>query len=295
VRVLVTGGTGYVGAHFVQALGEAGHAVTILARDPRRVPSLASIAGVTLVRGDVCDAGAVREASAGHDALVHNALVWGDEAAERDLADPRATSSVLTIAAASGVKHLVYTSSTAVHRPFRAFMSVDDALRPTDLYGVSKATGELALWAIAHEHDIAATVIRAAPVVGPPAAHDAPFKSDARFEKLVTEARAGRDLVVARNDGRQFIGAGDLARVYVAALASDGGRALVLAVATDFVTWEEIAAEIVRRVGSGRVVVEDTGLASRAFTFDAAPLERAYGLSFTAREAVMAHVAHLTR
>jgi nucleoside-diphosphate-sugar epimerase len=144
-------------------------------------------------------------------------------------------------------------------------------------------------------HDRIATVIRAGPVVGAPAAPDAPFKSDRRFEDLRRCALDGRSLVVARHDGRQFVAAADLARVYVAALEREHGGETFLAVARDFVTWESVARTIVRATGRGEVVVEDTGLAPEPHRFDTDRIERSLGLRLTCAPAVDEHVAHLVR
>jgi UDP-glucose 4-epimerase len=288
VRVFVTGGTGYVGAHLVRALVARGHRVTVLARDVSRIPSFVGADGITIVRGDVRDA--IDDAITGHDALIHNALVWPDEPTELELEDPRAALRVFLAAERAGVQRLLYTSSTAVHRPFRPRMTEDDALAPDDLYGMTKAMGELALATVAQRSGLVATVIRSGPVVGAPATRDAPFKSDRRFEDFVARARRGEPIVVARNDGRQFVGASDLALVFAAALERANGRATFLAVAREFVTWESIARETVRRIGSGDVVVEDGGLPPTPWRFDTGTLERELGLALTAEPAVLEHI-----
>ena len=79
MRVLVTGGTGFVGSHMTAALRAAGHNVRLLARDPAKAHRLLGARGLTadIVRGDVLDACAVRTAVAGCDAVVHAAAVVG--------------------------------------------------------------------------------------------------------------------------------------------------------------------------------------------------------------------------
>jgi len=75
VRVLVTGGTGFVGAHSVRALLDAGHEVRLLVRAPERVrPALDPLGGgeVETAVGDVRDEAAVRAAAeSGLDPIVH--------------------------------------------------------------------------------------------------------------------------------------------------------------------------------------------------------------------------------
>lgn len=293
MKVFVTGGTGYVGSHLVPALKARGHQVTILTHATQVLSP-----DCVVVRGDLRDRRTYEEALNDHDALIHNALLWGDERAVDALEDPRATIELLAAARTSGVRHVLYTSSTAVHRPFAPSMRESDAIHPVDAYAMTKAMSELAVWTWAQEpaqeNQRAATIVRAGPVVGAPVV-DGPFKPGGPFEQLRDAARAGLPLRVARNDGRQFIAARDVAEVYARALEGDGGRRTLLAVSRDLVTWEEIARAIVARVGRGEVVVEDTGLAPEPFVFDTQALEDSLGLVLSARDAVMEHIAFLTR
>jgi uncharacterized protein YbjT (DUF2867 family) len=79
MRVLVTGGTGYVGCHTVAALAGQGHQVRLLVRARDRIaPALdpLGVAGADAVAGDVTSAAAVEEAMLGCDAVVHAAAVF---------------------------------------------------------------------------------------------------------------------------------------------------------------------------------------------------------------------------
>jgi dTDP-L-rhamnose 4-epimerase len=71
VRVLVTGGAGFVGSHVVDTLVEAGHEVRVLDTAP------AGRNGAEHVRGDLRDAVTVRRATAGVDAVCHHAAMVG--------------------------------------------------------------------------------------------------------------------------------------------------------------------------------------------------------------------------
>jgi len=66
MKLLVAGGTGFIGSYLCRALAEDGHAVTALSRSPEETPE-----GVTGVSGDVTDYGSIDSAVEGHDAVVN--------------------------------------------------------------------------------------------------------------------------------------------------------------------------------------------------------------------------------
>ncbi len=117
MRVLVTGGTGYVGSHTVAALVGAGHDVTVLARSPDRVaPALRPIgvADVRTAAGDVTDPDSVERALQGHEAVVHAASVFSMDARKADemlAVNVRGTETVLEIATRLGLDPIVHVSS----------------------------------------------------------------------------------------------------------------------------------------------------------------------------------------
>ncbi len=55
MKVLLTGGTGFIGSHVAVALAKDGHRVTILARNRNKVPALTSIDGLEVLQGDLGD------------------------------------------------------------------------------------------------------------------------------------------------------------------------------------------------------------------------------------------------
>src|SRR5262245_66469747 len=80
MRVLVTGGTGFVGSHAVDAFVAAGHEVQLLARTPAKAEAMFEKRGTRLAaihEGDMTDGAAVEAALVGCDAVLHAAAVVG--------------------------------------------------------------------------------------------------------------------------------------------------------------------------------------------------------------------------
>jgi len=284
MRVFVTGGTGYFGSWIVRTLLNQGDSVTVLARDLSRVlPST----NLTVVEGDLRDPPLLEQAFSGHDVCIHNGLIWGDD--ERMLPDTRASIAVFEAAAGAGIGHVVYTSSTAVHRPFEPMMSEQSRLHTNDLYGATKACNEVFLSATSHQTRLAYTIVRPGPIVGAPV-EGAPHKSDRRFVEYIRTARTGEPIRVASGDGRQFVSVVELARFYAALVRSDPARETYIAVSPSLVTWEWIAREVVAAVGCGTVLVEDEVTPPR---FDVSKIQRDFGLTFDAESALKEHIRYL--
>ena len=118
MKVLVTGGTGYVGAHIVAALIRDGHDVRMLVRRAEQVPISLEPLDVSvddIVVGDVLDADVVAAALDGMDAVVHAAAVFSLDArraTEITRTNLRATELVVGGAVERGLDPIVHISST---------------------------------------------------------------------------------------------------------------------------------------------------------------------------------------
>jgi dihydroflavonol-4-reductase len=123
MRVLVTGGTGFVGCHTVAALVGHGHRVRLLVRDPGRIGPALDPLGITQVEvvvGDITNPAAVHQAMAGCQAVVHAASVYSldpRQAAVMAQTNPVGTDLVLGAAHRHGLDPIIYVSSVAVFWP----------------------------------------------------------------------------------------------------------------------------------------------------------------------------------
>lgn len=147
MRALVTGGAGFIGSHLTDALVMAGHEVTVL--DDLSTGRREHVhRGARLVEGSVVEPRAVAAAVAGADVVFHLAALG---AVARSVADPAATDSVnvhgtvgvLTAARDSGVRRVVYASSSSVYGGSPVLPTPESAPpRPRSPYAVSKLAGE---------------------------------------------------------------------------------------------------------------------------------------------------------
>ncbi|MCO5993348.1 nitroreductase family deazaflavin-dependent oxidoreductase [Actinoallomurus rhizosphaericola] len=151
MRVLVTGGSGFVGSYTVAALLRAGHRVRVLARDSGRTAQVLGGVGVDAdavetCPGDMRDAEAVGRALDGCDAVVHAAAALG-------VTDPRTsvlevnvtgTRNVIGGAVARGLDPVIHLSTIAIFvPPAGPVIRADDPLaRPRTDYGRSKVAAE---------------------------------------------------------------------------------------------------------------------------------------------------------
>lgn len=150
MRVLVTGGTGFIGSHTTAAIVRAGHEVRLLARVPAKAEAIFRAWNVSIgevISGDVTHADSVIEALDGCDAVVHAAAVVAlGSSRAREVLDTnfRAVENVVGTAAEQGVSRIVYVSSlSALFTPFGGPITVDAPLATGgSAYTRSKTDGE---------------------------------------------------------------------------------------------------------------------------------------------------------
>lgn len=166
---LVTGASGFIGAHLALALAARGRRVRGLAhRAP--LPGPLRRAGVEEVRGDLADAPSLQAAMAGAGRVFHCAALvadWGAPAAFR-AANVDGTANLLAAAAATRPGRLIHFSTTDVYGHPDA--PVDEGapfVRRGWPYGDTKIEAELLVWSFARASGVPVTVIRPASVYGP--------------------------------------------------------------------------------------------------------------------------------
>lgn len=186
MKILVTGGGGFLGQAVTRALLARGHELTTLNRSD--YPALETL-GVSCVHGDIGSAGAVEDACSGQDAVVHVAAKAGPGLYRPDFvrANTIGTRNVIEACRKHGVGFLVHTSSPSVVHAGRDIEGGDESLPYPDHfpapYPATKAESERDVLA-ANGPMLKTTALRPHLIWGPGDNHLLP--------RLVERNRAGR-------------------------------------------------------------------------------------------------------
>lgn len=179
MKVLVTGGCGFIGSHVVRALLRAGHPVINLDRltyasNPANVADVAGDPNYTFVQGDICDLELVRELVARVDLVLNFAA---ETHVDRSLLDPTVfvrTDVEGVVALLEAIRHapntrLVHMSTDEVFGslPPGTEAAEDAPFAPASPYSASKAAAELQVRAYAATYGLPITVLRCSNVYGP--------------------------------------------------------------------------------------------------------------------------------
>jgi len=186
MKVLVTGGTGFLGSAIVRMLIGKGHTARSFSRGD--YPHLRA-AGMDIQRGDLTDMNALRQAASGCDAVIHTAAkagVWGP-AEDYVRTNVQGTRNVIQVCRELQIRRLVYTSSPSVVFSGCDEEGIDEstpyAQRFLADYPRSKAMAEQAVLA-ANDPGLATVALRPHLIWGPGDPHLVP--------RVLSRARAGK-------------------------------------------------------------------------------------------------------
>ncbi len=218
-RVLVTGGSGFIGRHAVSALAADGAHVRVVDLKPHPDTE------VETVIGDLGDADVLADALAGgFDAVVHLAAVTS---VLRSLEHPEqtyrtnvaATAALLEGARKAGVRAVAFASTNAVTGPMEAPAITEAAtLRPLTPYGSTKAAAEMLMSAYTASYGVRCACLRLTNVYGL-----GMQAKDSIVARLMRAIRTGSTFEIY-GDGRQvrdYVNASDVVAAFRLALLSE--------------------------------------------------------------------------
>ncbi len=169
--VLVTGATGFVGSHFVEAARQHGLNVRALVRKCTDATTLLE-QNVDVVRGDLMEPQSLRDAVAGVDAVVHCAAKLGDWGPVEPyrVVNVEGLRNLLEACRGKPIQHFIHLSSLGVYAP-RHHHGTDEteplSERHNDGYTQTKAEGERVALSYHREHGVPVTILRPGFIYGP--------------------------------------------------------------------------------------------------------------------------------
>ncbi|NQU39047.1 MAG: GDP-mannose 4,6-dehydratase [Lentisphaerae bacterium] len=204
MRILVTGGAGFIGSHLTKRLVGRGDEVVVLdcfndyydpAIKERNLAEIGARDDLTVVRGDLLDEGLLATLFDTHafDVIVHLAARAG---VRPSLVDPilyeqvncRGTLNLLEAARHHDIRRFVFASSSSVYGNVKEIPFSEDAQvnRPVSPYAATKAAGELYGYNYFHLYGISFTALRFFTVYGP---RQRPDMAIHKFARLIDEGQ----------------------------------------------------------------------------------------------------------
>jgi nucleoside-diphosphate-sugar epimerase len=194
-RDLVTGGSGFLGSHLVEALVARGDEVRVLVRPTSKTAHLESL-NVQLVYGDLNDSHSVRKATQGMERVYHCAALASDWGIRENFQATNVTGlrNLLDASLEADVSKFVHVSTTDVygHPNYPVDETAPYRLRGWQ-YGDTKIEGEQLAWAYHREHGLPITIVRPVNIYGP--------RSTSFVLELAQLLKSG-DMVHIGNDGQ---------------------------------------------------------------------------------------------
>jgi UDP-glucose 4-epimerase len=247
LRVLITGGSGFIGSHLSKTLREMGQATRILDLKPPSFPA-------DYLMGDIRSSASLSRAFEGMDAVVHLAALTSVEDSIKRPADyfntnVTGTINVMRACHDRGVRRFVHISSAAVYGdPLELPLRETSPVSPKSPYGETKLASEFCVRSFCGSYGLENVILRIFNAYGP----DQPLNQySGVINSFIENIRKGKPPVIF-GDGRQsrsFIHVGDVARAIQLALESKVSGEIFNIATNNPVTIEDLAQMILRLSG----------------------------------------------
>lgn len=255
MKVLVTGGSGFIASHVVDKLKDAGHEP--LNYDLRPSPYRDDI---EFAEGSITDVDTLERAMLGCDAVMHLAAaadvnevnadpLWAEEL------NARGTACVLEAARRAGVKRVVYSSTIWVYQDNKE-LEIDEDVNPalpSHLYTAGKLAGEAYCTSYKALYDLDYTILRFGIPYGPRA------REATVLALFVGKLLKGEPITLAGGgtQTRRFVYVEDIADACVRALAPEAANRVYNLVGTEETSIREVAEKAQELVGEGEVLITE--------------------------------------
>lgn len=240
MRVVVTGGSGFLGSHVADGLIAAGHDVTVFDQAPTtRFES---------VVGDLLDPAALGAAFRGAEAVCHlgaigDVYLAGEKPALAASVNAAGTANVCDAALAAGVERVIVASTWEVYgKPRYEPIDEEHPCEPDHPYNITKLAGERLALASGHLRKHFVIALRLGTAYG------TRMRPNSVFQIFARKALS-RDPITIQGSGlqgRQFVHASDVGRAFAAALHAGTEGAVYNIVSDRLVTIRELAELITR-------------------------------------------------
>ncbi len=270
MKVIVTGGAGFIGSHLVERLLQEGHSVRVLDNlvTGHREYLAPVLSDVQFIEGSICNRAVVRRALKGIDVVFHQAAL---RSVPFSIEHPQATSAtniggtvnVLLAARDFGVSRVVYASSSSVYGNSPELPKREDMMPdPVSPYAVSKLAAEIYCRMFYQLYGLRTISLRYFNVFGPRQDPESPYAAVVpQFMKALLHGNPPQ----IHGDGQQsrdFTYVGNVVQANLLAMRADAGFGEAFNIACgDRVTIEGLARCLTQSLG---VAIEPVHTSSRA-------------------------------
>jgi UDP-glucose 4-epimerase len=261
MKILVTGGSGFIGSHIVQHYQDSAEEIRVL--DNLRTGYRKNLDGMrcTFIERSITDREIVRSAVEGVDHIFHLAALVS---VPESMAKPgecvdinvHGLLNVLEEASAAGVKKLVFASSAAVYGDNPAVPKLETMMpEPKSPYAITKLDGEYYLGMFQQEGRLETTAVRFFNVFGP--RQDPKGAYAAAVPIFIEKAVKGEDITIFGDGGqtRDFIYVKDIVGALTFAVETPGVVGVFNAGYGGQITINQLASQIVTQAGSSSKIL----------------------------------------
>ena len=175
MKILVTGGAGFIGSHLTEELSKNHEVVVFDNFSEGREEFLKGIK-CEIIKGDILNQNQLRDAMKGVEVVYHlaadpNVKKSYSEPVENFEVDARGTLNVLEAARQNDIKQVVFSSSSVVYGISKMPTPESELVQPISNYGAAKASSEMYLRSYSNLYGMKTLALRYANIIGPKSTH----------------------------------------------------------------------------------------------------------------------------